>query len=307
GSRSPHVGQLLLANNIDIKIGVLGIFANDHAFVDFDARPHEEYAALLEIVESVRSRKPGPVRNQRSRRAMRDFTLPLDVSGKKRIHHDGAARVGEERAAQSDQAAAGHAEFHAHSTVAVIVHVGDFALARADMLHDHADEFFGDIDGEVLDWLHQFASFFVVLGDDLGLADHQFVTFAAHHLDENRKLQFAAAENLERIGAASLFHAQGDVGEQLFIEALAQVARRDVGAFASAERRRVDGEEHRNRGLVDNDGRKRRGVLCVGDSLADGDAFDAGYGDNVAERSFGNVGTLEAGKTEELGDFCFVK
>src|SRR6266481_6348771 len=113
---------------------------------------------------------------------MRNLSLPLDVSVKQRIHDYSAASVGEQRAAQSDQSAAGHAELDAHAPVAVIVHVGDFALARANMFHHHADKFFGDIDGEVFDRLHQFAV--DALGDDLGFADHQLVTFAAHHLDQ---------------------------------------------------------------------------------------------------------------------------
>jgi hypothetical protein len=48
----------------------------------------------------------------------------------------------------------------------------------------------------MLDWLHQLAIH--SLGDDLRLADHEFVAFAAHHFDENRKLQFAAAHDRER-------------------------------------------------------------------------------------------------------------
>src|SRR5882762_6413163 len=107
---------------------------------------------------------------------MRNLPLPLDVSIKERVHDNGAARVGEQRAAESDQSAAGHAEFDSHAAVAVIVHVGDFALTRADMFHHHADEFFGDIDGEVFDRLHQFAV--DAFGDNLGLAYHQFITFA---------------------------------------------------------------------------------------------------------------------------------
>src|ERR1019366_1126154 len=242
-----HVGQLLLAHNVDVKISLLRVLAADHALVNVHAGASEKHAALLQIVERVRGRKPGPVGDERTGRAMRNFSLPLDVSVEQRVHDDGAARVGEERAAQSDQAAAGHAEFDAHAAIAVIMHVGDFAFARADMLHDHADEVVGDIDSEVFDRLHQFAA--DVLGDDLGLADHQFITFTAHHLDQNRKLQLAAAQNLERIHAPGLFHAQ----------------------------------------------------------RANGDAFDAGDRDDVAQRSFRDVGALEAGKAEELGDFCFMK
>ena len=61
---------------------------------------------------------------------MRDFTLPLDVAIKERVHDDGAARVGEQLAAEADQTAAGHAELNADASVTVVVHVFDFTLAR---------------------------------------------------------------------------------------------------------------------------------------------------------------------------------
>ena len=189
----------------------------------------------------------------------------------------------------------------------MIVHVGDFAFTGPDVLHNHAHESFGNIDGEVFDRFHQLARFFVVLGDDLRLAHHQFITLAAHHLDQNRKLQLAAAENLERVRAARLFHAQRDVGEQFLIQPLAQVARSNVVAFASAKRRSVDGEQHRNRRLVDDDRRERRGILRAGNGFSNRDAFDARDGNNVAERCLRNVGALQAREAEELGDLCLVK
>src|SRR5271155_530128 len=197
GSRSPHVGQLLLAHNVDVKVRVFSVLPDDHAFVNVDAGPDEERAALLQIVESVGGRKSGTVGDQRAGWTMRNFALPLDVSIKKRIHDDGATRVGKQSAAQSNEPAAGHAEFDAHAPVAVIVHVGDFAFARANVLHDHADKFFGDIDAEVFNGLHQFAVFFIALGDNLRLADHELVALATHHLDQNGELQLAAPKNLE--------------------------------------------------------------------------------------------------------------
>ena len=98
----------------------------------------------------------------------------------------------------------------------MIVHVGDFAFARSELFHDDADELFGDVDGEVLDGLHQLAVFFIAPGDDLGLADHELVAFAAHHFNQDGELELAAAEDLERVGGAGVFDVQRDVGEQLF-------------------------------------------------------------------------------------------
>ena len=160
--------------------------------------------------------------------------------------------------------------------------MSDFALARAQLFHHHADEFFRNVDGQLLDRLHQLAV--DALGDDLGLADHEFEAFAPHHLDQDRKLQFAASHHFEGIGAVGVFHAQGNVGQQFFLQALAQIARGDVRAFASGEGRSVHREQHGDGGLIDGDVRQRRRILGVGDGLADGDAFHARDRDDVAQR-----------------------
>ena len=173
--------------------------------------------------------------------------------------------------------------------------MSDFALARAQLLHDHADKLFRDIHRELLDRLHQLAIH--ALGDDLGLADHQFEAFAAHHLDQDRKLQLAAShDDLNESVAVGLFHAQGNVGQQFFLQALAQIARSDVRAFASGEGRSVHREQHGDGGLVDGDVGQRRGIFGVGDGFADGDAFHAGDRDDVAQRGVGDVHALQAGE-----------
>ena len=146
-----------------------------------------------------------------------------------------------------------------------------------------------------------------MLGDDFGLADHELVTFAAHHFDQDRKLQLAAAGNLEDVGAVGFFHAQRDVREELFREALAQVARGDVLAVFAGEGRGVDHEAHCNGRLVDGDGRQRFRVKRIGDGFTDGDAFDTGNSDDVAEFGLGDIDTLETAEGEEFGDLGFVE
>ena len=54
------------------------------------------------------------------------------------------------------------------------------------------------------------------MSDDLGLADHQLVSFAPHHLDQDGELQFAAAHDLEGIRGAGLFDSERNVGQQFF-------------------------------------------------------------------------------------------
>ena len=100
----------------------------------------------------------------------------------------------------------------------MVGHLDHLALARSEALDDGADEVFGDVDGEELVGLHELAV--DALGDDLGARDHELEAFAAHHLDEHGELELAAAEDLEGVGRAGVFDADGDVGEELFVEAL---------------------------------------------------------------------------------------
>src|SRR5215467_241412 len=123
---------------------------------------------------------------------MRNLSVPLGISVEKRIHHDGAARVGEKLAAQSDKPAARHPKLDANTAVTMIVHVGDFALARSELFHHDANELFRYIDGQIFNRFHQFA--IDPFSDDFRLTHHEFVTLAPHHLDQNRELQFAAAK-----------------------------------------------------------------------------------------------------------------
>ncbi len=48
--------------------------------------------------------------------------------------------------------------------------------------------------------------------------------------------------------------------------------------------------------------RQRIGRLEAGDGFADGDAGDAGNGDDIAQLGFRDVGALEPVEAEELGD-----
>ena len=176
----------------------------------------------------------------------------------------GAARIGEKLAAQSDQAARRDAELHAHAAGMMVHHFFHFAAARAEKFHHDADEIFRAIDDEQFERLDAAAIFGA--HHDFRLADHHLVAFAAHRLDQDRELQFAAAQHAESVGGAHVFDAQRDVGEQFAIEARAEVARGDVLAFATCEWRSIDGENHRESGLVNDERLERRGIGEVGDA-----------------------------------------
>ena len=84
---------------------------------------------------------------------------------------------------------------------------------------DDALVILGDVDDQILDRLHAHAV--DLLDDDLGPRHLQLEAFAAHHLDQDRQLQLAAAEHLELLRRVGRLDAQRHVAEQLLVEALA--------------------------------------------------------------------------------------
>ena len=73
----------------------------------------------------------------------------------------------------------------------VVDHFLHFAATRAEEFHHDADEIFRAIDDEDFEWLDASAVFGA--HHDFGFAYHHLITFAAHRLDQDRELQFAAA------------------------------------------------------------------------------------------------------------------
>jgi len=212
----------------------------------------------------------------------------------------GAARVREKLSAQADESARRNFEFHADAAGAVIDHFCEFGAAAAESFHDDADEIFRTIDDEKFERLEAAAVFGA--DDDFGFSDREFVAFAAHGFDEDGELKFAASENAEGVGAVGIFDANGDVGEEFSLEAVANVARSDELAFASSKRRRVDGENHGESWLVDQERIARRGIFEICDGLADLNAFDSGDGDDVSRGDFLRFVAFEAAESVELGD-----
>src|SRR5580698_4272509 len=187
----------------------------------------------------------------------------------------------------------------------MIVHLGHFAFARPKALDDGADEGFRNVDGEMLDRLHHFAV--DGAGDNLRTANHQFESFTAHHLDQDGELQFATTQNFEAIGAARVLDTDGNIRQQLFVQAFTKVTRGDELAFTSSKWRVVDRELNGDCRLVDDDSRQRRRILYTCDGLANRDALDAGNSNDVASFSGFNINALQSGEAEELGDASLVQ
>src|ERR1035438_4287970 len=139
GGGSAHVGELLFLDDVDVEIGIAGVFADDHAFVDLGSGRDENLAAFLEVEDGVAGGSSGTVRHQGAGGARGNFALPLDVAVEERVHDGSAARIGEDFAAQADQTARGHVKFEAHTAGAVVDHLDHLAFAGAEFLDDHAE------------------------------------------------------------------------------------------------------------------------------------------------------------------------
>ena len=115
------------------------------------------------------------------------------------MNQRGAARVGQQLAAQADQPARRNLEVHAHAAGVVIAHLQHFAAPLPNRFHNDADEILGDVDHQAFERLELFAIFRA--HHDFRLADHQLETFAPHRLDQNRQLQVRRAPARETIPA----------------------------------------------------------------------------------------------------------
>src|SRR5207244_11318240 len=103
---------------------------------------HSPGTGLQPGPERVRGCNAPAIRHQRARRTMRNLALPFHVSVEQGIHHEGAARIGEQLATQADQSTARHAKFDSHPAIAMIMHVDDLALRGSPLLQNYTDVVF---------------------------------------------------------------------------------------------------------------------------------------------------------------------
>src|SRR3546814_7053592 len=62
----PEVGELLRLHRVDFKVVGLGIFADDHAFIDRLTRRDEQDAAIFKGIKGIAHRFARPVGDKRS-------------------------------------------------------------------------------------------------------------------------------------------------------------------------------------------------------------------------------------------------
>ena len=302
GAGGAHVGELLLLADVDGHILVAAAGAHDHARVDGDAGADEHLAAILHAADAVGRGLAGLMGHQRAGLAALDLALERAVGVQHGGHDALAVGVGEELAAVAEQAAGGNQEFQAVAA-AHGGHGHQVALALANLLNDRAHRVFRHVRHHAL---HGLALHAVdLLGQHAGRGDGELKALAAHGLDQDGQVHFAAARHVEGVRAL-LGDVQGHVLQQLTLQAVAQVAGGDVFALAAREGAVVDGEGHFDRGIGDLHKGQRLHGQRIADRPADRDVGDAGEGDDLARAGLLDGAAAQTVKGVERHDLALL-
>ena len=116
----------------------------------------------------------------------------------------------------------------------MVIHPDDFAFASGDRLQDVAQVVVRHFDVKILDGLEQ-AAVFVALEDDFRPGNHYFVAFAAHLLDEDGDLHFAARVDFKSAGGFGVVDLERNVAAGFADEPLAHMARGDEFSIATGK------------------------------------------------------------------------
>jgi hypothetical protein len=191
-----HVRQLLLTNGIDIHIARLGALADDLTLVRLLALVDEKLAALLNTVEGITGRHAGAVRDEASVRAVRDFANPRLIASGKLMDKGGAARLGKDAPAHTNQTAGWNQEINTSSTVGTVLNVLHARSAFRHDPRDNADKVDRYVDRELLKRLLN--AVLRSVNQHLRTGYLELKSFTAHLLHKDCKLKFTAATHLER-------------------------------------------------------------------------------------------------------------
>ena len=136
--------------------------------------------------------------------------------------------------------------------------------------------------------------------DDLGPRNGQLEALAAHVLDQNRELQFAAAGDVEGIRFSRRRHLDGDVALGLLQQPVADDAALHLVAFLTGERAVVDAEGHRQRRRIDRLRGQRRFDRRIAQRVGDGRLAHAGEGHDLSGLGLFDRNALQAAEGQHL-------
>ena len=167
----------------------------------------------------------GPARtvgHQRPRGPRRNLALVFDIAVEQRVHDRGALGIGQQLAAQADEPAGRNLELQADAAGAVIDHLGHLALASSEFLDHHPDEVLRAIDHQQFERLVQLAADLLVMISGLptisSYPSRRIISIRIASCSSPRPITLNAS------GPPASSTLDRDVGQQFFVEPVAQVA-----------------------------------------------------------------------------------
>ena len=226
------------------------MLADNHALIDLGLSADHHFAAIFQVPERIGDRIAIFHRDQHTRATAGNRPLIGGPTVEHAVQNAGAARIGEEFAVITDQAARRHMRDDPGLACACGAHLDKLALARAGEFLDHRTGIFViHVDGGLFDGLHTLPVF--LAHDDLRTRDRKLEPFAAHVLDQNAHLKLATARHFEGFAARCVGNLDRDVGFGLFHQAIADDAALDLFAITARKRTIVDAEGDGDRRRVD--------------------------------------------------------
>ncbi len=299
GPGGTDVGELLGLERVHDQVVLARVQPNDHALVNLFAGTDEQLASVLQVEQGEAQRLAGGIGDQHAVLARGDRPRLIGTVVVEDVVQDAGTGGGRhELGLEADQPTRRDDEVQAHAALAVRDHVGHVAAAFAELLHDGALVLFLDVDSDGL--VRLLLDAVDLLDDHLGTRHGQLVPLAAHVLDEDAQVQLAAPGDLELVRVLALFHAQGHVVLELFLQAVAQHAGGDVLALASGERRGVDLEGHAHGRLVDGQRFHCLDVVRIAQGVGDEQLVHPGEGDDVAGTGLFDLDALQAVEAHDL-------
>ncbi len=147
---------------------------------------------------------------------------------------------------------------HDTGLAAILLHFDQIAPARAcDFLNHRPCIFIIHIDSHFFDGFEALTAF--LTEQNLRAGNRQFKPLAAHVLDQDTHLQFAAPCDLKRLAAGCICHLDGHIRFRLFHQAFTDHAALHLFAIAACKGAVIDAEGHGNRRRVN---RLRGDRLC---------------------------------------------
>ena len=231
----------------DINFNILRFvaFTDNHAGVNFHAGSDKQRTAVLRIEQAIGNGRTAFEGDQAAQTAVGKFTLERTIAGKFGIDDTGTLGIGHEFISETDQTAGGDIKLKAGGTCTDRLHADQRTLAVGKLLNNSAGVFIRNINVSFLHRL-QFFAVLIIPEDNLGLADSEFISLAAHGFNQDGQMQFAAAGNLESIRVLRIFYPEADIGIELTVQTIADMAGCNVFTFTAGQRRVIYDEIHRD-------------------------------------------------------------